>query len=308
MTNGTQPKLLLVIAAFFCTYIVWGTMYIGIVIGLRTLPPFIMASLRFALAGLILFLVCALRGENLLPVGFYRNLLLGTVIITGGQGLLFWSEQYIASGSAAILYATLPLWYVALDKRNRSFYFRNRWILVSLLIGFCGIVLLFESGNTIALHARSAPAGILAVLGGCICWASGTLYYKNHPGQGSLFLNLSWQLAGGVLSSLLISYFSGEFTHFTLAQVSGASWMATIYIALAGSLAAFIAFNWLLTVRPAAVVGTYAYVNPAVALLLGWIIAHETIRPLQIIAMLVILGSAFLVNRVRYRSMLKNSP
>ncbi|MDE3212805.1 MAG: EamA family transporter [Bacteroidota bacterium] len=277
-------------------------MYIGIVIGLKTLPPFIMASFRFGLAALILFLVCFLRGEKWVSGGIYQNLVLGTIIITGGQGLLFWSEQYIASGSAAILYATLPLWYVLLDRRNRGFYLRNRWVLVSLIIGFLGIILLFRSASAIALHHNDAPIGILAVLGGCICWASGTLYYKNHPNSRSLLWNLAWQLTGGVISSLLISYFSGEFVHFTLRQVSMDSWLATVYITLAGSLAAFIAFNWLLTVRPAAVVGTYAYVNPAVALLLGWAIAHETIRPLQIMAMGVILVSAFLANSVRYRS------
>ncbi len=113
-----RPSIWLVIAAYMATYILWGTTYFAILIGLQTLPPFIMAAIRFLVAGLVLLLIVYIKGEKLVVPGMYKNMLLGIFILTGGQGLLFWSEQYIASGTAAILISALPLWYVLLDTKN----------------------------------------------------------------------------------------------------------------------------------------------------------------------------------------------
>ena len=301
MVLNKKPVLWLILIAYASTYVLWGTTYIAIVIGLETLPPFIMAAIRFLVAGLVLLIIVLLTGEEIWVPGMYKNMLLGIVILTGGQGLLFWAEQYIPSGYAAILVSTLPLWYVLLDRKNWNSYFKNKLILTGLVLGFFGILLLFKkyisaSTGTSVLQLL----GLLAVLGACICWASGTLYYKNHANQNSMFLNLGWQLMGGFLSSLLVGFFSGEFSGFSFANVSMHSWLATMYLAVAGSLVAFIAFNWLMTVRPAAVVGTYAYVNPVIAVLLGWLMANESITVLQIAGMFIILLSAFLVNSPKY--------
>jgi len=306
MTAEQKPALWLLSIAFFCTYILWGTTYIAIVIGLKTFPPFIMAIVRFGFAAIVLFGICAGRGEKLWMPGIYKNLLLGIVIITGGQGLLFWSEQYISSGYAAILVSTLPFWYVLIDKKNWGIYFNNKLILAGLILGFLGIFLLFKRNIGGSVHdSLKEILGMVAVLGACICWAAGTLYYKNNSNNSSLFLNLAWQLVGGFLSSLLISILSGEFVGFSFASVSLDSWLATLYLAIVGSLLAFIAFNWLLTVKPAAVVGTYAYVNPVIAVLLGWVMANETITVIQIAGMFIILFSAFLVNSPKYLSLFR---
>jgi drug/metabolite transporter (DMT)-like permease len=296
-----KPAFLLILIAFASTYIIWGTTYVAILIGLETIPPFFMAAVRFLIAGLVLLIIAAARRENIWIPGMFKNMLLGIVILTGGQGLLFWAEQYIPSGYAAILVSTLPLWYVILDRKNWASYFKNKLILTGLILGFLGILLLFEkyigaSNRTGILQVM----GLVAVLLACICWASGTLYYKNRISQGSMFLNLGWQLIGGFLSSLLIGYLSGELKSFSLSEVSLNSWLATLYLAVAGSLVAFIAFNWLMTVRPAAVVGTYAYVNPVIAVLLGWLMANEKISLLQVVGMCIILLSAFLVNSPKY--------
>ena len=297
-----KPAFLLILIAFASTYIIWGTTYVAILIGLKTIPPFFMAAVRFLIAGLVLLIIVAARGENIRVPAMFKNMLLGVVILTGGQGLLFWAEQYIPSGYAAILVSALPLWYVILDRKNWASYFKNKLILGGLILGFLGILLLFEK----YIGASSNDAGILQVFGllavllACICWASGTLYYKNHINQGSMFLNLGWQLMGGFLSSLLIGYLSGELKSFSFSAVSLDSWLATLYLAVAGSLVAFIAFNWLMTVRPAAIVGTYAYVNPVIAVLLGWLMANEKITVLQVVGMFIILLSAFLVNSPKY--------
>jgi drug/metabolite transporter (DMT)-like permease len=309
MVSHTKPALWLILIAFTCTYVIWGTTYVAILIGLETIPPFFMASIRFLVAALVLLIIAAFKGENIFAPGIYKNLLLGTVILTGGQGLLFWAELYIPSGYTAILVSTLPLWYVLLDRKHWKTYFKNNLILTGLILGFFGILLLFEkyiggSAGTGGLQVL----GLLAVIGACICWASGTLYYKNHVNQNSMFINLGWQLIGGVLSSLLIACSSGELSHFSVTAISVNSWLATLYLAVAGSLVAFIAFNWLMTVRPAAIVGTYAYVNPVIAVLLGWLMANESITLLQISGMLIILLSAFLVNSPNYFKKSDNQP
>lgn len=301
MVINKKPAFWLILIAFSCTYIIWGTTYFAILIGLETLPPFIMAAIRFLVAGVVLLIIAAVRGENVMVREIYKNMLLGIVILTGGQGLLAWAELYIPSGYAAILVSTLPLWYVLLDRKNWDAYFKNKLILIGLMLGFLGILLLFEkylgaSAGTGILQLL----GLLAVLGACICWAAGTLYSKNNVNQNSLFVNLGWQLMGGVLSSFLIGFFSGELTGFSIANVSVHSWLATLYLAVAGSLVAFIAFTWLMTVRPAAIVGTYAYINPVIAVLLGWLMANESITVLQIVGMFIILLSAFLVNSPKY--------
>lgn len=301
MVINKKPALWLILIAFSSTYIIWGTTYLAILIGLETLPPFIMAAIRFLVAGAVLLLIAVLRGENVRVRGIYKNMLLGIVILTGGQGLLAWAELYIPSGYAAILVSTLPLWYVLLDRKNWNTYFKNKLILTGLILGFFGILLLFKkylgtSTGTSVLQLL----GLLAVLSACICWAAGTLYSKNNVNQSSIFVNLGWQLMGGFLSSLFIGFFSGELTGFSFANVSMDSWFATLYLAVAGSLVAFIAFSWLMTVRPAAVVGTYAYVNPVIAVLLGWLMANESITLLQIAGMFIILLSAFLVNSPKY--------
>jgi len=301
MVIHKKPALWLVLIAFASTYIIWGTTYFAILIGLETIPPFFMASMRFLIAGIVLLIIAGLRGENIWALGIYKNMTLGIIILTGGQGLLFWSEQYIPSGYAAILVSTLPLWYVLLDRKNWSSYFKNKLIITGLIFGFFGILLLFKK----YLGASTGTSflqflGLMAVLLACICWAAGTLYYKNHSNQKSMFLDLGWQLIGGFLSSLLIGFFSGELNSFSLTGVSINSWLATLYLAVAGSLVAFIAFSWLMTVRPAAIVGTYAYVNPVIAVLLGWLLANETITILQVAGMLIILLSAFLVNSPNY--------
>ncbi len=301
MTLKKLPSIWLIMLAYLATYVLWGTTYFAVLVGLQTLPPFIMAVLRFFMAAVVLLLIVYIKGEKIIVPGIYKNMLLGMIILTGGQGLLFWSEQYIASGTAAILVSALPLWYVLLDTKNRKIYFSNKLIISGLVLGFFGILLLFKkyigasSGNT-----KWQLFGLLAVIGACICWASGTLYSKNNANQNSLFLNLGWQLTGGCLSSLIVAFLTLEFKNFSLENVSMNSWLATTYLAVAGTLIAFVAFSWLLTVRPAAIVGTYAYVNPVIAVLLGWLLANEGISFLQIIGMIIISLSAFLVNSPKY--------
>ena len=258
-----------------------------------------MASFRFAIAGGVLMTYCLLKKERQ-PTR--KNILingaLGTIILVGGQGLLIWAEQYIASGYAAVIVSSAPIWYVLLDKKNRWFYLSNNSVLVGVMMGFIGIICLFYD----QLHQlkTSTPMTIMGSLGvviSVICWVAGTLYHQSIITSGSIFTNLSWQLIWAAMIGLLISLMMDEFAQFSLHSVSLQSWLALLYLAIAGSIIAFVAYTWLLTQRPAVMVGTYAYINPIIAVFLGWLVADEIITYLQLLAIAIILMSAFIINK-----------
>ena len=162
MVLNKKPALWLVVIAFACTYLIWGTTYMAILIGIETLPPFLMAAIRFLVAGIALLIIAVLKGENIWARGLFRNMLLGIVILSGGQGLLAWAELYIPSGYAAILVSTLPLWYVLLDRKNWNIYFKNKVILAGLLLGFGASAAVFVKVFLIAAQTTLNVSNFLA--------------------------------------------------------------------------------------------------------------------------------------------------
>ena len=295
----------MIILAFAAIYLIWGTTYVTILIGLEDIPPFILATIRFAIVSVLVISWCLLKREPMPPKRFIvQNMLLGVVMMGGGQSILFWAEVYIPSGYAAILVATIPIWFVILDKSQWSYYFSNKFIISGIVIGFFGILLLFKERMDASVYAD--PMGLLASLGvlfGSICWVSGSLYYRYHPTSGSVYSNLGWQMLGGTVFCFLISLTTGEWQQFSWTAVGWEAWSAVVYLAVASSIIALAAYYWLLGQMPAAVVGTYAYVNPLVAVLLGWLIAGEVISVLQLTGMLVILFGATLINFPKYKAL-----
>ena len=300
------------ILSFAAIYLIWGTTYLVILIGLEDFPPHMMASIRFVVAGVILVGACLLRGEKLPgKKTILKNSILGIVILSGGQGILIWAEQYIPSGYAAVLVATLPMWYVIIDKKQWKGCFSNPYIIFGVVLGFCGILLMFKEYLQIYRLTEQDKMHLIAsfaVLVSSILWVSGSLYYRYKPAPGSIYSNLGWQLLGAAVFSFVLSMTLGESGNFYLAAVSWESWAAVLYLSLFGSIAAFVAYTWLLTQKPSAVVGTYAYINPVVAVFLGWLLANETISESQFWGMLVILGSAVMVNLTRNKAQRKKVP
>jgi drug/metabolite transporter (DMT)-like permease len=307
MNKAANPAKWLILLAFTATYVIWGTTYLAIVLGLKTFTPFIMALVRFLIAGSVLLIISLVRKEKLFVSTVLRSMLLGAVILGGGQGTLFWAEKYISSGYAAILVSTLPLWFVVMDKRQWHHYFHNKYIIGGIALGFIGILLLFKNNFAPAGAAafnHMQTIAVCAMIGSCICWSAGAMYHKYQPVKGtSIYHESGWQLIGGMLTCLIVSLITGEWNSFSFAQVTPSSWWSVIYLAVAGSLGAFVAYNWLLTVRPPAVVGTYAYVNPVIAVLLGCLIANEKVDAWQLAGMFVILLAALLVNIPKYQSL-----
>lgn len=296
--NPKEPSTALVVAAFAALYLIWGSTYLGILYGIQTIPPMLMVGSRFLIAGALLLGWCLVRGEKLPPPHSLAAIALGGVLMLFvGNGAVTWAEQYLPSGLAAIIVATVPLWFVLLDKRQWRYHFSNRWILAGLLVGFAGVMLLFSgkaSGSI--LGSPMKVLSFFVLIAGTIGWAVGSLYSKYKPVMGSTFMKVAVQMLAAGLLAMAVGLASGEGAKFSWSALSATSVWALAYLIVFGSLVAYLAYIWLLGVRPPSLVGTYAYVNPIVAVFLGWAIAGEPITRQQVLALSVILAGVILVN------------
>lgn len=287
--------------AFAAIYLIWGSTYLAALIGLESIPPFLMASMRFLVAGALLASWCIIRGERLnLGAVLPRNALAGSLMLGGGTGSVIWAEQYLPTGLAAILVTTLPLWFIVLDRPQWSAYRTAKLRLAGILLGFGGILLLFsEDPAVFASGAKAAMywPSIAVILTGTISWALGSLYSRYRPASGSTILNAAIQLLAASLFCAIVSIGLGEWQDFRFDAITIRSWSALAYMIVFGSVITYLAYLWLLQVRPPAVVGTYAYVNPVVAVLLGWALAHEPVTGRQIVSLAIILIGVLIVNR-----------
>ncbi|GAB4496962.1 MAG: EamA family transporter [Saprospiraceae bacterium] len=301
MNTKTQPSTGLLVAAFAAIYLIWGSTYLAILFGLKTMPPFIMSGMRFAIAGAILLVWRLAQGERPSSKPTLQNAMAGIFMLFGGTGAVVWVEQYITSGMAAIIVAGMPLWFVLLDYRQWSHNFSQKLVLAGVAIGFVGVLTLFgaDSGQ----FSEKTIFAILVLLVGCISWAGGSLYLKyNSNGQSSM-MNAGVQMLAAGLFSLLFGTATGETQTFSFAAVSTESWLGLAYLTSFGSLLGYLSYVWLLSVRPVVQVGTYAYVNPVVAVMLGWMFANEPFSGRQLVALGVILAGVLLINLPKYKSL-----
>lgn len=295
----------LVPVAFANIYIIWGLTFIAISFGLKGFPPFILSGFRFLAAGLLIFAYLRAKGEKGASlVNWRKNAITGILILTGGTGLVGWGEQYITASEAAIAIATGPFWFIAIDKKNWKRYFSDKWIPIGLLIGFLGLVLFLggsvagESPHTTSSSLRVIAFAVLAL--SSVFWVLGSLYSKNNPAGHSTFMNISQQLVAAGIASLIIAFFRNEWTGFSLAAIPVSAWAGLLFLVVFGSVAAYISYIWLLSVRDAALVSTHTYINPIVTVIAGWFIAHEAINGRQLFGLLIILLGVLLTNVTRY--------
>ncbi len=293
-----QPPKLLVLAAFAAVYIIWGSTYLGIRIGIQTIPPFFLIGTRFLIAGAILYFWCIGKGEKPPSLKLFANLGVGGVLMLFlGNGSVSWAEQYLPSGLVAIIVATVPLWFVILDKSQWKYYFSNRIIIIGFVTGFAGVLLLFAGkGSTDFLSNRMKLVSFFVLLTGSVGWTIGSLYSKYKKAESSVTMKAAVQMLAAGAVSIVAGFVINEQSKMKLSAISVSSLLALLYLIIMGSLVAFMSYIWLLSVRRASVVGTYAYVNPVVAVFLGWLIAGEQITSQQIIALVVILAGVILVS------------
>lgn len=293
--------------AFATIYLVWGSTYLAIRFAVETIPPFLMAGVRFTTAGALLYAVLRARGVSAPTAAQWRMAVIsGALMILGGNGVLSWAEQYVPSGLAALLVATVPLWFVGIAWLGPDREPSRPLEIFGLLLGLAGVILLVAgSGEEVMLAGTSGRAGLwasLAIVGASISWAAGSLYHRRAalPRPG-LFATAMTMLAGGALL-LGTGVLRGEVGALQPEAISARSLLALLYLIAFGSIVAFSAYAWLLrAVRPA-LVGTYAYVNPVVAVLLGWWLADEILTGTMLIGAAVIVASVILVERGRLRT------
>lgn len=299
MNTKTLPNPALVITAFAAIYLIWGSTYLAILFGLKTMPPFLMSGIRFATAGAILLAWRLARGERPTLRPTLQNAFAGVLMLFGGTGAVVWVEQHITSGMAAIIVASMPFWFVLLDYRQWAYNFSQKLILGGILIGFAGILTLFGSGT--GNFSEQTVSAIMVLLAGCILWAGGSLYLKYTPNTQSTMLNAGIQMLAAGIFSTVVGWATGEPGRFSFAAVSAESWLGLGYLITFGSLVGYLSYVWLLSVRPVVQVGTYAYINPVVAVLLGSLIAGEAFSTRQMLALAVILGGVLLINLPKYK-------
>jgi drug/metabolite transporter (DMT)-like permease len=266
-----------------------------------------MSGIRYFLAGLLLYGWCVIAKKEKMPdlSSLSKNALCGILMLFGGTGSLAWAEQYISSGLAAIIVTSVPFWFVLLDRKQWSFYFSNKIILLGLIVGFAGVLLLISFGKSSAsvssTHSQQL-AGMLVLIAGSISWTVGSLFSKYKPASTSVTMNASVQLAMAGVFSTLVSLATGESKGFSFSQIHLNSLLALLYLILLGSLVTYLCYVWLLQVRPPAQVSSYVYVNPVVAIILGAIIGRESITTVHILSLTIILSGVLLINLPKYKT------
>ena len=295
--------------AFATIYITWGSTYLAIAITLKDMQPFFMSALRFLAAAILLTGWCVYKKEKFPSLSAIRNSAVGAVcMLAGATAAIAWAEQHVPSGITAITNTTLPFWFLLLDKKQWKFYFSSKWIVTGLLTGFVGAVLLlgFRPAAPMNENPGMQLAGVLVLIFGCgILWASGSLYSKYHPSKLSPVANTCVQLWIGGLICLLVSGLSEKMNTVSFIHFHASTWIALTYLVLMGNIAAYMAYIWLLKIKPPAIVSTYAYISPVIAVLLGWLFAGDKISVLQIISFAVILLGVLLINMPKYLDLFK---
>ena len=262
---------------------------------IETLPPFSMAAVRFTVAGGILYAIARPRTERPTRLNWVSAGVVGTLLLAGGNGGVVWAEQWVPSGLAALIIATVPLWMVLFDWLFASGPRPSKVLLAGLVWGLCGVGVLMSS-TELGAQSREALLGGLVVLGASVSWAAGSIYARKARLPRSPFLSTAMQMIVGGLVLSLMAAIAGEGGQLHLSTFSTKSILALVYLIVFGALIAFTAYIWLLGVSTAARVSTYAYVNPAVAVLLGWLLASERLDARAALAVLIILSAVAMVS------------
>ncbi len=298
-----------VVLAFAAVYIIWGSTYFFIREALDDFPPMMLGGLRFVTAATLMLTWCLVTGQNIAPGRDLRNAAItGFLLLFVGNGVVVWVEQTIPSSVVAIMIAVAPLSFVLLDKPQWSVNFRSWSVLLGIVAGFIGIWLLFSEKIAEQMSATSMTpevTGMVLMLLAIVAWPAGSLFAKYNPASIPPAVNTGWQMMIGGACFLLASAVRGEWSGMDWARIPMSAWGALSYLMVFGSIIGFSAYVWLLKVRPAAQVSTYAYVNPMVAVLFGVFLGHEHISARQLAGLVVILGGVLLINITKYRGMLR---
>jgi drug/metabolite transporter (DMT)-like permease len=297
-TKGAAPHAVsrtAVILAFLAIYVIWGSTYLAIWYAVASIPPLYAAGSRHAIAGTILLVWALGKGQRPTWAQIRASIVVGFLFFLVGHGTLHWAETKIPTGLASLLMASEPIWVYlmscAVEKR-----WRMNWLLFSgVALGLSGVALLM--GRDVWSAGRGVFLGAVVCLIGAISWSAGVIYSRRSQLSGSPLLLSALSLLAGSAMLLSTGTLLGEYRGFGLGAVSIRSWLGLGYLALFGSVIAFTAYNWLLERYSPTIVATHTYVNPIVAVLLGWWLASEHLSLNVMASAVMVVGAVFLVDR-----------
>ncbi len=295
----TRPPRTAYFLAYAALYIIWGSTYLAIGFTVETIPPFFSGSLRFLVAGSILLLWCFFREKERPTLAGYKEAFkVGGIMLLGGYGGVVWAQQTVPSSMAALIITVEPLWIVLFDWL--LFHSRRPSLpeVIGLILGFGGTLFLVldQSGYTLSLKA-GYTFGMVVILFANMNWSLGALYSRKAPIARSNLLSAAMQMTAGGLLLLILSFAAGETGRISLQTISLKSALSLGYLVIFGSLMGFTAFIWLLKVDRASRVATHTFVNPVVAIILGWFLGNEQITLPMLMAGGVIIFSVALILR-----------
>ena len=289
-----DPSKKLLWPAFATLYVVWGSTYLAIKYAVQTIPPYLMAGGRFLVSGIILFAWARFRGSPAPTRREWRDsAIVGVLLLCAGNGAVGWAEQKVPSGLTALLVASVPIWMILLDWLRPHGKRPPGVVVAGLVIGLAGVgVLALPEPGTLA---PVNPSGALMLLFGSVMWAAGSIYSRQGARPESAEMATGIQMITGSVALLLVALVTGEFTDFHPGSVTAASFAGWAYLVTFGALLGFTAYVYLLRETSPAKASTYAYVNPVVAVVLGWAIAGEPITTRTLSGAVVIVASVALV-------------
>lgn len=287
--------MLALVAAFAAVYLIWGSTYLGIRIAIKTLPAFAMAGSRFLIAGIVLYSFCRWRGvKRPAHKDWVNTTIVGAFLLLGGNGCVVWASQTVPSGIVALLVAVLPMWMVLIEWLRPSGVRPGRGVVIGLVVGFMGVAVLVDPRSHLGSGSVNPAEACVLLLGGLL-WALGSIYSRQAKMPSSLLMSISMQMITGGLLLSIVAASRGDYSAFRSESISLYSLGAFAYLVVFGSLIGFSAYVWLLQVTTPARVSTYAYVNPVVALVLGWAIENEPLTNNTLIAgAMIVIAVAFI--------------
>jgi drug/metabolite transporter (DMT)-like permease len=291
---SASRRTTLIWIALITVYVLWGSTYFGIRVAVETMPPLLMAGVRFLIAGTVLCawrLPAAMRAHRMPTAAEWRRtLVIGLALLLGGNGAVAWAEQTVTSGATALIVAAVPLWMALIDRLayGTPFGFAR---MAGLVVGFGGIVVLVGGAS-----AQSIPiVGAAVLVAGSLSWAAGSVYSREARLPSDSLLTTGMEMLCGGFALCIAGAATGELARVHLAAISPASWLAFGYLVVFGGIAGFSAYLWVIRAAPTALVSTYAYVNPIVAVALGSVFLHEPLTPRTVLAGIVIVAGVAII-------------
>jgi drug/metabolite transporter (DMT)-like permease len=308
MPNSTRPAPWMVIFAFGLVYLFWGATYTAIDVAVEHIPPALMCGLRFLIAGMVMLAYCGLRGQQIRfpPRQLGHLAVVGILLLMGGNLTLSFAEEYLPSGLSALLLAGTPLWFLVLDSLLLGDHHISRRGLAGLGLGIVGTaVLIWPQLISTARLGNKDLWFSLALLGGSFSWALGSVLSKRWQSGAPSFAATAWQMIFAGLANFVYAFFAGDLSRVVWTP-RGVG--AVCYLIICGSWVGYTAYIWLLAHVPTSKVSTYAYVNPVVAVFLGWLVLHERVDAYILAGSVIVIASVALVTSAKVKTRVAAEP